>query len=313
MYKETFRLAALLAFVALATSRFGLIAHELVGHGGTALLVGWRVVDVELFWFAGGWIRYRPDAGAGLAPILAVSLGGIAVELVAAALLCTLVRRRTLGGRLVRGVGIALVVHATWYLAVGTFHGFGDGIVLYRALGTWRVPVAIAAGMATCAATFVGARTLIGVLAATLPGSRRARIAGVLVAAALATGVHAALAAGELVARRDDTYSELMQHERDRKIAIAMQRYQQEHREVSAADVRAERSRLERANRTFPFVWLLAFATLAAAVAGVWRARSAIDERISNRLLGLTAAAAAVAILLVIAIGALVAYVDWQL
>src|SRR5450432_4754623 len=57
--REVIRLTALLLAVALATSRLGLLAHELVGHGGTTLLVGGRVTDVQLFWFAGGWIRYQ--------------------------------------------------------------------------------------------------------------------------------------------------------------------------------------------------------------------------------------------------------------
>jgi len=307
MYKEVFRLATLLAFVALATSRLGLVGHELIGHGGMARLCGLRIDDVQLFWFAGGWIRYHLAGESSLASAIAVSLAGIALELVVGTALCMLVRRPTLGGRLVRGIGIALVVHASWYLAAGTFHGFGDGIVLYRVLGAWRVLIAVAAGLITCAATFFGARMLLGVLIATLPGSRRARMIGVLLAVLFAGGLHAGLAAGELALRRDDTYGQLMQHERERKIAIAMQRWQQEHADVSATDMRAERARLERANRTFPFVWLLAAATLAAAIAGAWRARSYPDQRISNRLVAIFGAVAAGAICIVVAIDALVA------
>ena len=56
--KEVLRLALLLACIALAASRFGLIGHELVAHGGVALALGAEIVDVEMFWFAGGWIRY---------------------------------------------------------------------------------------------------------------------------------------------------------------------------------------------------------------------------------------------------------------
>jgi len=71
MHKETFRLAALLACVALATSRLGLIGHELVGHGGVALAAGATDLEVQLFWFAGGWIRYQLAESS-----LAASLAG---------------------------------------------------------------------------------------------------------------------------------------------------------------------------------------------------------------------------------------------
>ena len=36
MRKDVFRLTVLLACAALATSRLGLIGHELIGHGGAA-------------------------------------------------------------------------------------------------------------------------------------------------------------------------------------------------------------------------------------------------------------------------------------
>ncbi|HUJ58554.1 MAG TPA: hypothetical protein VLX92_08680, partial [Kofleriaceae bacterium] len=145
------RLAGLLASVALATSRFGLVAHELVGHGGVALAVGARVTQVQLFWFAGGWIRYElPDAQ--LAAQLAIAMAGIAIETIAGLALRLAVRGDGLGRRIARAIGLALVVHAAWYLANGAFSGFGDGVLLYRVLGGWRIPVAIAAGAVACAA-----------------------------------------------------------------------------------------------------------------------------------------------------------------
>ena len=116
--RDGVRLAVLLACVALATSRLGLLAHELVGHGGTALAVGAHVVQVRLFWFAGGWIRYVgvPSPAAALA----IAMGGIAVELALGTALVLAVRGESLGRRILRGVGAALILHATWYLATGT-------------------------------------------------------------------------------------------------------------------------------------------------------------------------------------------------
>src|SRR4051794_23792631 len=77
------RLTLTLACLGLAASRLGLVAHELVGHGGAALLAGGDITDVRLFWFAGGWIRYDVP-GATLATSVFIAMGGIAIELVAA-------------------------------------------------------------------------------------------------------------------------------------------------------------------------------------------------------------------------------------
>jgi len=184
------RLAGLLAGVGLATSRLGLVAHALVGHGGVACALGGRVLEVRLFWLAGGWIRYRLEdpGGPGGAAAIAVAIGGIGVEiLLGAALWIALARRTgTTAARLVRGVGAALLVHATWYLAAGTWHGFGDGALLRRELGDARVPVALAAGAGAVAMAYLGARAVLGVLAAMVPGGRAARIGGVVAAVALA-------------------------------------------------------------------------------------------------------------------------------
>lgn len=310
MYKEVLRLAVLLAALALATSRIGLIGHELVGHGGMALATGGRVLDVQLFWFAGGWIRYQLTDPS-VAAMLAIAMAGIGLELIAGAALWAFVRGTTLGRRLVRGIGAALVVHATWYLATGAFHGFGDGLVLYRALGDARAAVAIAAGLVTCTVTYLAARNVLGTLAATLRGSTRARVLGVVIAAVLAGGLHAALAAGELALRRDPTYSATMQHQRERDIAIELAKWQ---RERAARGVaiderarRAERAKLAAKHETFPFVWLLALATAGAAIAGAIRARRVPDERIEDRLLALSGAVAIGAICAVIALDLLIA------
>jgi hypothetical protein len=310
VHKEVLRLTVLLAALALATSRIGLIGHELVGHGGMALACGARIVDVRLFYFAGGWIRYQL-AEPSLPAVLAIAMAGIGLELVVGVALWSLVRGTSLGRRLVRGIGAALVVHATWYLATGAFHGFGDGLALYRALGSARVPVAIAAGIVTCGAAYLAARRVLGVLAATLPGSRRARVLGVLGAAVLAGGLHAGLAAGELAIRRDPTYAVTMQPQRERDIARELAAWQRQRAArgatVTEDERRAERARIENKHQAFPFVWLLAAATLVSVIAGAMRARKIDDERIAGRLLARAAAVAAGAICAVILIDALVA------
>lgn len=309
MHKEVLRLASLLACVALATSRLGLIGHELVGHGGTALALGGTIDQVQLFWFAGGWIRYHLAAPSEPAA-LAIAMAGIALEFVTGCVLWFAARGETLGRRVTRGIGCALALHASWYLATGAFHGFGDGLILYRMLGSWRAPVAIAAGLVTAAAGYLGAREVLGALAGTLSGSRKARLAGTIVAAVLAAGTHAALTAGELAARSDPTYAQTMQPERERVVARELADWQavqaQQGVEVTQEQKRVEEKRLTRVHRPFPFVPLLAIATGLAILAGAWRTKPATESRISNRLLAITATIAIASVWAVIVIDSLV-------
>ncbi|HUS29031.1 MAG TPA: hypothetical protein VMZ53_10985 [Kofleriaceae bacterium] len=285
----------------------GLIGHELVGHGGMALACGGTIDAVQLFWFAGGWIRYHLSEPS-QAATLAIAMAGIALELVVGIVLWFAVRGDTLGKRITRGVGAALVLHAGWYLATGAFHGFGDGLVLYRMLGSWRTPVALGAGMLTCIAGFAGAREVLGAIAGTLPA--RGRIAGTIVALLLAAGVHGALTAGELHLRRDPTYANVMRPERDRVIAKELAQWQTEQQQrgtlVTEEQKRIEQRRLAKVHRSFPFVWLLGAATGIAILLGVRRAKPATDSRITNRLLFITTTIAVASVLAVIVLDALV-------
>ena len=68
MQRDVLRLAGLLAAVALATTRIGLLVHELLGHGGAALVVGGDITAVRLHWYGGGWIRYDLPSPTSMAP-----------------------------------------------------------------------------------------------------------------------------------------------------------------------------------------------------------------------------------------------------
>jgi len=298
------RLAGLLLAVALATSRVGLLAHELVGHGGTALAVGGQVTDVQLFWFAGGWIRYHFAAPPSTAALLAISMGGVAIEAIAGSLLWLLVRGDALGRRLVRGVGAALVVHATWYFATGAWHGYGDGQLLHHVLGSARFPVAIAAGAITCACAFTGARAIVGPLAGTLAAHR---LAGLVVAALLAGGLHAGLAIAEIRMRGDVTYKEIMAPERERQVERDLARwaaYERAHGGVVDDAKRAEQQqKLEKEHRDFPFAWLLGGCVALALVLGARRSFSHIRAfTLDAGLLRRATSCAAIAVVAVIAI-----------
>ena len=299
--REGIRLTGLLLAIGLATSRLGLLAHELLGHGGVARAAGGEIVEVQLFWFAGGWIRYHFVVPPSVAAQLAISMGGIAVEALAGAALWLGVRGDGLGRHLVRGVGSALIVHASWYLATGAWQGFGDGQLLHQVLGSARYPVAMAAGAIACAAGYLGARGVIGPLRATQPSAR-----GLVIAAMLAGAIHAGLAIGEVQLRRDSTYATIMQPEHERQVDRDLARwaaYEATHGgEVTPAERAREHARLERIHRTFPFAWVLGAAAVLAMALGALRSPRSAAAMLSTRLLVRAAASAAIAIAAVIAI-----------
>jgi len=283
------RLAVFLTCIGLATSRIGLVAHEFVGHGGAAILVGGEVLQVRLFWFAGGWIRYAvPEPST--TKFLVVALAGIALELVAGALVWALARHRIL-----RGIGAAFVIHACWYLAVGAWHGFGDGALLAKQLGDDRIFVALPAGIAVVTAAFFGARGVIGALAETLP---RHRLAGVLGAMAIALAIHGGLGLAELTLRRDTTYAATMRPERDRVILAELAELQrQAPRPPTPEELALARARLEAKHQApFPFAIVLGIATALALALGAWRSPIGVHTPVATRTLGRVAIAAILAI-----------------
>ena len=301
MYKDTARLTILLACAALATSRFGLVLHELGGHGGTAIALGGHITAVKLFWFAGGWITNDLDGGR--AAHVAVMMGGIAIEtIVGTALWIGLRKREGIGGRVVRAVGAALVVHAMWYLATGTWYGYGDGHMLYELLGDARLPVALAAGSVGSIAAFYGARSAFAPIALATPGR------GWIAALVIALGLNAALYAGELYLRNDASYTALKMPERDREIARELAAFRKQH--PAAPEVVAEkRAELEQDHpRPFPLAPILVVLTLAAMVAGCFASLCAARTRqaVSGALATRAAVIAGLSVALVIAIDVLV-------
>lgn len=300
------RLAALLAALGLATSRVGLIIHELVGHGGTAVALGGEIRDFRMFWFAGGWIRYHfPDGTRD--EFLAISLGGIVIEaVIGAAVWLVLTRADSLWVRLARGAGAAFVIHAAWYFATGTWHAYGDGWQVSRALGDARYPAAIIVGLFACGATFAAARLLLGALAAQIPGSPKSQVIGVVAAAILAGGLQITLAFGEVRVRGDSTYGAIMITERDRNIERDLRLWHQQQRGTNLADrdILAARDRIAKQHdEQLPFAPVLAIALLAAVVAGARRARAPTDP-LTTRHLVIAGALAGGSIASVIAIDA---------
>ncbi len=266
-------LAALTFVVALATSRYGLVIHELAGHGGTAIALGGHVAGVHLFWFGGGWVTYVGDSWS-TADVLAVTLGGIAIEWIAAIVLAMIARRALGTKRLVlAGAATGFAIHGGMYLAAGTFYGAGDGTLLHQLLGAWRPIVWAPAALVCVAAAWLGVRAVAPILRAHAPGARPLALIGV--ALVMGGALHVALLVGERALRPDPTYTAIMKTEGQRAVE----------RDVAAAKVANPRisapelEQVERASRQehkpFPFTPCLIAAIVAAALASFARSKPA--------------------------------------
>lgn len=280
-------LVALLFAIGLATSRLGLVGHELVGHGGPVVASGGRVVAVELFYFAGGWIRYRLVQPS-FAELVLVAIGGIAVEAIVGLVLWgSLARRASLAARLARAVGAALVIHAAWYLAIGTWHGFGDGRFLRRELDApVRLAIALGSSAVAVAVAYLGARAIFGTLLATLPGRGAARVALLVAALVVAGGLQALLALGEVQLRRDETYGTIMQPEQQRVVERELAQWKaQQGPVVDERVVVMRRRELEAQHRDWPLKYVLGVLVAFAVVAGCLRSPAREPARIARPLL----------------------------
>ncbi|MCE9576789.1 MAG: hypothetical protein K8W52_26825 [Deltaproteobacteria bacterium] len=254
----------------LVVTRFGLIVHELVGHGGPATAMGATISELKLFWFAGGRIGYTRAAPWTLPEAITIQLGGIALELLLALGLVLIARRRAALPRiLLHGAAAGFAGHAAIYLATGVFYGKGDGTIVHRVLGDWR-PLVWAPAAAGCVAiAYAGARAAIGGLRAYAPArTARGQLATVAVALGIAGTAMIALVQTELAVRADAQYTAIMKSEGqravDREVAAASAAG------ADAAQLEAARRAAESRHAPFPFAPLLFAAMgLGAAVGGL--------------------------------------------
>ncbi len=307
------RLAVLVFAIALAVSRFGLVLHELVGHGVTAAALGADVTGWHLYVFGGGWLGFERATAFQDGEAFAVYLGGIAVELVVAAALAAFAARRDGVARLaIGGAAWALALHAGWYLAAGTFHGFGDGWLLHQRLGAGaRGAVVAVTGAAIVIGAFVAGRRVAGALRRLAPASTPRRQLAVI-AAALGLGLagHAALTFAELRLRPDVTYGLTMRTsgERavDRELAITIARAEEAGAPLDRAAVARARRALAKQHRQAPVGAVLLAGMLIAAVIGAARSVPAeAPSAPSTRSVVTAGAVAAASIALVMVLAAL--------
>lgn len=264
-------LAALTFAVALATSRYGLVVHELVGHGGTAVVLGGHVDGVRLFWFGGGWVSYHAAAWS-TAEVLAVTLGGIATEWLAATALALLARRTAGVRRLVlAGAATGFAIHGGMYLSLGTYYGSGDGTILHHLLGGWRPLVWAPAGAICVVAAWLGAAAVTPILRAYAPARRQLALIGV--ALVVGGAAHVGLLVAERTIRVDPVYTAIMKTEGQRQVEHDVAVARAAHPQVTPEELAAIRRASEQQHRPFPFGPLLMALVAAAAIASMMRTR----------------------------------------
>ena len=276
-------LSVLVLALALAISRAGLLVHEVVGHGVVAHLLGGEVTGWSLHALGGGWVGFKGAAAWSEGARYAVQLGGIVVELAAAGALAGVARRaRGVAGLGVAAAAWALAIHAGWYLAAGTYHGFGDGARLHHALGAARLAVVVPAALAIVAGAFVAGRAVGVRLRRHAPAATpRRQLALTLAAVALGAGAHGALTGAERALREDRAYRAVMRTagERavERELAVRAAAAERAGRAIDARELAAARRALERRHRQLPVGAGLAVAVVVAALAGIARSRPAPD------------------------------------
>jgi hypothetical protein len=300
------RLTAFALALSMVISRAGLVIHEAIGHGAAAYAVGSSVTEVRLYAVAGGWIQYGPATWTS-PRVAVVTLGGIAIEWLAAALCGWAARRR--GGWLGLGLEAAawgLAIHGGLYLAIGAADGVGDGQWLYRTLGPARVVVVIPATIAVVLAGAVAARRLGGQLLATLPmATRGRRAAGLAAALAVAGVVHGGAVAVELAVRADPTYARVMATEAsraiDRELAAWRAAAAADGSYRASAEPAVRRAIAARHQRPRYGGWIAGAAALAIAL-GFVLARARGHAPLPAAVVGRTVTVAVAAIVLVVAI-----------
>ncbi len=284
MSRAFVRLTALVAVVALLTSRVMLLLHEFGGHAAPAALFGGRITGWYLFLFAGGRVSYHLGE-LSTAQRLVISLGGIAIELVIGALafaLASRLRARATAAFGLRCVGTVLLGHGGIYLARGVHYGFGDGALVAQRLGAAREMVVLGASVLAVAAAVLGGRRLAVFASSFFAGSARRAAAAVLLVFAGASLVHGALALAEVRWFPDPAWVRVMEsaslvaarEEVARRVAEARRRGEAL---PSAEEQERMMEALDRARRPWPLDPVLLLSVVGGLVVGV--ARGARERR----------------------------------
>ncbi len=214
----------LLTLVGLGVTRLSLLLHEFVGHGGVALACGGTIDNYHLFWFGGGWIDVSNEGETGLVSHL-ILLGGIISQLLLALALHVAGKQ---GKRvpLISSALIALnVVHGLFYLANGTFYGYGDGRLLFRALGDVAHYFSYAVGMVAVACSWLAGKAIKRDFA-------RKNLPFAVLAMVVAGLCHGALMVGEQQLFQETTYETIKYSDVELNIERMAKTFEVEYREA---------------------------------------------------------------------------------
>jgi len=137
-HKKVIKLSLFFFFLLFLAGRIGLFLHEFAGHALAWHVMGGRLAGFRLFIFGGGRVQYDQMhrlSNLSLTQQLTIQLSGIVVELAVGIILAVLViflsTTRSIKALLVSLAGV-LIVHALFYLTVGTYYGSGDGHLLFN-------------------------------------------------------------------------------------------------------------------------------------------------------------------------------------
>lgn len=154
LMRRVLEVAVLLAVSALVSCHLYRLAHEIVGHLGTAWLFGGEVRGFTLYSGA-ATSSYRLPADAGATAKLVTSAGGLVVQ-IATGLAAFHVARRLRTRR--RRLALVALVYATVslasaasYVALGLYHEWGDAVGIVAAFvgqddaAFWSIPLRVRA------------------------------------------------------------------------------------------------------------------------------------------------------------------------
>jgi len=227
------KLSLFFFFLLFLAGRIGLFLHEFGGHALAWRLMGGELSGFRLFLFGGGRVQYsHTDSLPDLSVIqeLTVQLSGIAVELVVGIILLILAifwsTSRSVRALLVSATGV-LMVHALFYLTVGTYYGSGDGQLLFSLLqgGLRQAFLILTFGM-TLAAAFLISYQFSPVVKSWLENdASKQRRSLTILCACIAVLFHAMLTMGERIVVNDTVYASVKATENERLKKAALSKY----------------------------------------------------------------------------------------
>lgn len=232
-HRYVIKLSLFFFFLLFLAGRIGLCLHEFAGHALTWRLMGGRLSGFSLFIFGGGRVQFSHTpsfTNLSVVQQLTVHLSGIAVELAVGIILSILAiflsSSGTIRALLVSAAGV-LIVHALFYLTVGTYYGSGDGRLLFTLLqGGIRQTFLLLTFAMTIAAAFLISYQFSPIVKSWLGDeSSKKGLVITIPCACVAVLFHGALTLGERIVVKDEVYARVKISENDRQKEAELLRF----------------------------------------------------------------------------------------